>query len=317
MALYLRSFPAPVDGAFGRALTSTESGGTAITLHDKAGHMTRLETVHEIVGPWSLATSKRFWEGFAPGRLASQTETAGIQTTFLCDTDWQRVDAVITQDGPSVRIVVEGPGDLDAATEQVRRLLSIDIDARGWPDVAARDEVVAEAQARLPGFRPCGFFSPYEAAVWSVLSQRLQMRQAVAIKTRLTLQLGDDGAFPSPATLRAASLTLPGRKAEYLHAIAEAALDGQLSGTYLRSLQSSEAFIQVQSILGMGPFSAELVVIRGANFPDVLPRNEGRLSEEVMKRYGPDRSIDEIAEAWKPFRSWAGVHLRALRALDE
>ena len=54
-----------------------------------------------------------------------------------------------------------------------------------------------------------------------------------------------------------------------------------------------------------------------ANFPDVLPRNEGRLSEEVMERYGADRSIDEIAEAWKPFRSWAGVHLRALRALDE
>ncbi|KQQ03433.1 hypothetical protein ASG06_07885 [Rathayibacter sp. Leaf185] len=73
----------------------------------------------------------------------------------------------------------------------------------------------------------------------------------------------------------------------------------------------------MQSILGMGPFSAELVVIRGANFPDVLPRNEGKLSDEVMKRYGADRSIDEIAETWKPFRSWAAVHLRALRALEE
>ncbi len=279
--------------------------------------MTRLETVHDIVGPWSLATSKRFWEGFAPGRLASQTQAAGIHTAFLCDTDWQRVDAVITQDGPSVRIVVEGPGELDAATDQVRRLLSIDIDGRGWPDVAARDGVIADAQARLSGFRPCGFFSPYEAAVWSVLTQRLPIRQAAAIKTRLTQQLGDDGAFPSPATLRAASLDLPGRKAEYLQAIAEAALEGQLSGSYLRSLQPADAFIQVRSILGMGPFSAELVVIRGANFPDVLPRNEGRLSDEITKRYGADRSIDEIAEAWKPFRSWAAVHLRALRALEE
>lgn len=279
--------------------------------------MTRLETVHEIVGPWSLATSKRFWEGFAPGRLASQTRGEGIHTAFLCDTDWQRVDAVITQDGSSVRIVVEGPGELDAATDQVRRLLSIDIDGRGWPDVAARDGVIADAQARLGGFRPCGFFSPYEAAVWSVLTQRLQTRQAVAIKTRLTRQLGDDGAFPSPATLRAASLDLPGRKAEYLDAVAEAALDGQLAGAYLRSLPSADAFAQVKGILGMGPFSAELVVIRGANFPDVLPRNEGRLADEITKRYGADRSIDEIAEAWKPFRSWAAVHLRALRALEE
>ncbi|WP_245154347.1 DNA-3-methyladenine glycosylase 2 family protein [Rhodococcus sp. 1R11] len=235
--------------------------------------MTRLESVHEVAGPWSLETSKRFWEGFTPGRLVSQTHDAGIHTAFLCDTDWQRVDAVITQDGPSVRIVVEGPGELDAATEQVRRLLSIDIDGRGWPDVAARDGVIADAQAQLSGFRPCGFFSPYEAAVWSVLTQRLQIRQAAAIKIRLTQQLGDDGAFPSPATLLAASLDLPGRKAEYLHAVAEAALDGKLSGSHLRSLHWTEAFVQVQRILGMGPFSAELVVIRGANFPDVLPRN--------------------------------------------
>lgn len=279
--------------------------------------MTRLETVHEIVGPWSLATTKRFWEGFTPNRLASPSQDAGIRTAFLCDADWQRVDALITQDGPSVRIVVEGPGDLDGATEQVRRLLSLDIDGRGWPEVAARDAVIADAQARLPGFRPCGFFSPYEAAVWSVLSRRLQIRQAAAVRTRLTQQLGDHGAFPSPAALRAASLDLPDRKAEYLQAIAEAALDGQLPGSHLRSLQPAEALVQVQSILGMGPFSAELVVIRGANFPDVLPRNEGKLSDEVTKRYGDNRSIDEISEDWKPFRSWAAVHLRALRALAE
>lgn len=278
--------------------------------------MTRLETVHEVVGPWSLATTRSFWEGFTPGRLASQTQAAGIHTAFLCDTDWQRVDAVITQDGPSARIVVEGPGELEAATEQVRRLLSIDIDGSGWPDVAERDGVIADAQARLRGFRPCGFFSPYEAAAWAVLTQRLQIRQAVAIKTRLTQQLGDDGVFPSPAALLAASPTLPGRKAEYLHAIAEAALDGRLSGSYLRSLQAADAFVQVQSILGMGPFSAELVVIRGANFPDVLPRNEGRLRDEITRRYGADRSIDEITGAWKPFRSWAAVHLRALRAAE-
>jgi DNA-3-methyladenine glycosylase II len=73
----------------------------------------------------------------------------------------------------------------------------------------------------------------------------------------------------------------------------------------------------VQSILGMGPFSAELVVIRGANFPDVLPRNESRLGDIITKRYGADRSIDEITEAWMPFRSWAAVHLRALQALDD
>ena len=278
--------------------------------------MTRLETVHEIVGPWSLATSKEFWEGFTPNKLVSRTKAEDLHAVFLCDTDWRRVDATVTQEGSSVCIVVEGPGDLDAATDQVRRLLSIDIDGRGWPDVATRDGVIADAQARLPGFRPCGFFSPYEAAVWTVLSRRLHIPQAAAVKTRLTQQLGDDGAFPSPATLLAASPDLPDRKTEYLHAIAAAAIDGQLSGSHLRSMQPDDAFAQVQDILGMGPFSAELVVIRGANFPDVLPHHEGKLSDEITRLYGDDQSIDQITAAWEPFRSWATVHLRALRARE-
>ena len=195
-----------------------------------------LETVHDVDGPWSLATSKRFWEGFAPSALAAQDEDASIHAAFLSDTDWQRIDVVISQVDDAARVVVTGEGDLDAATAQVLRFMSLDIDGRGWPDVADRDSVIADAQRRLPGFRPCGFFSPYEAAAWAVLSQRISMRQAATIKSRLTQEHGDNGAFPAPAVLRELDLNLPGRKTEYLHAVAEAALDGALSGSRLRAL---------------------------------------------------------------------------------
>jgi DNA-3-methyladenine glycosylase II len=69
----------------------------------------------------------------------------------------------------------------------------------------------------------------------------------------------------------------------------------------------------VQAIKGIGPFAAELVVVRGANAPDALPRHERRLSAEVAERYGDGRTLEEVAEAWRPFRTWASVHLRALR----
>jgi DNA-3-methyladenine glycosylase II len=275
--------------------------------------MQRLESTLPVLGPWSLATSKLFWEGFTPSALSPQNASDDIHAVFLCDSDWQRVDAVVTQVGGSARVVVTGPGDLQAATAQVQRFLSIDIDGSAWPEVGRRDPVIADAQQSLPGFRPCGFYSPYEAAAWAVLSQRVQMRQAAAMKTRLTQQLGDDGAFPSPRALHDAELELPGRKAEYLHAVASAALDGLLSGEYLRSLTPQEALRQVQTITGLGPFASELVVIRGANFADVLPQNEPRLGAEIVRLYGAERSLDEIAAAWQPFRSWASVHLRALR----
>ncbi len=113
--------------------------------------------------------------------------------------------------------------------------------------------------------------------------------------------------------LRRLDLGLPGRKAEYLHAVAEAALEGRLDGAALRSVGPNEAVRAVQEVKGLGPFAAELVVIRGANAPDALPRHEHRLDAEVAERYGPDATLAEVSEAWRPFRSWAAVHLRGLR----
>ena len=69
----------------------------------------------------------------------------------------------------------------------------------------------------------------------------------------------------------------------------------------------------MQQVKGLGPFAAELVVVRGANAPDAMPHHERRLEAEIVERYGADRTVDEVAEAWRPFRTWACVHLRALR----
>jgi len=43
----------------------------------------------------------------------------------------------------------------------------------------------------------------------------------------------------------------------------------------------------VQQVKGLGLFAADLVVLRGANTPDGLPRHERRLDAEISERYGP------------------------------
>jgi DNA-3-methyladenine glycosylase II len=173
--------------------------------------------------------------------------------------------------------------------------------------------VIADAQARLPGLRPCGFHSPYEAAAWSVLAQRLRISQAARLRAELIARHGEDGAFPPPHTLARAGLDLPGRKSEYLRAVAEAALDGLLDGAALRALDPDEAVQRVQQVKGLGPFAAELVVVRGANAPDALPRHERRLNAEIAERYGTGRTLAEVSETWRPYRTWAAVYLRVLR----
>ena len=146
-----------------------------------------------------------------------------------------------------------------------------------------------------------------------MLSQRIRIVQAATLREKVVRQHGNDGAFPTPDALLRADLDLPGRKAEYLQAVAHAALDRQLDGVTLRSLDPDDAIAAVQQIRGLGPFAAELVVLRGANAPDALARNEKRLDAEIAEQYGPGRSLEEVSRVWRPFRTWATVHLRVLR----
>jgi DNA-3-methyladenine glycosylase II len=267
----------------------------------------------EVVGPWSLQTTRRFWEGFTPAALADESAGRGLRTVFCAEGDWRRAQAEVTQAGDTARVVLAGDGDLDAAATQVCRFLALDVDGRGWPEVGRRDPVIADAQARLPGLRPCGFHSPYEAAAWSVLAQRVRIVQAARLRAELIACHGEDGAFPPPHTLARAGLDLPGRKSEYLRAVAEAALDGLLDGAALRALDPDEAVQRVQQVKGLGPFAAELVVVRGANAPDALPRHERRLNAEIAEQYGTGRTLAEVSETWRPYRTWAAVYLRVLR----
>ncbi|BDZ52079.1 hypothetical protein GCM10025867_43200 [Frondihabitans sucicola] len=160
--------------------------------------MTVHTTTLDVRGPWSLETSKAFWEGFAPAALGEQPGSGELGTVFVAESDWQRVAVTVTQHDGTATLTLDGSGDLEAAATQVARVLSLDVDARGWPEVGRRDPVIADAQRRLPGLRPCGFHSPYEAAAWSVLSQRVRIRQAASMRNDLVARHGDDGAFPPP-----------------------------------------------------------------------------------------------------------------------
>jgi len=68
----------------------------------------------------------------------------------------------------------------------------------------------------------------------------------------------------------------------------------------------------VQDIKGLGPFGAELVVLRGANTTDTLPHHEHRLTTVIDQMYGADQALAELSLRWRPFRTWAALHLRVL-----
>jgi DNA-3-methyladenine glycosylase II len=126
-------------------------------------------------------------------------------------------------------------------------------------------------------------------------------------------------AFPVPEALLAVESFpgLPPEKIERLHGVARAALDGLLDPARLLTLGPERAAAEVQAIKGIGPFYSELIVIRATGFADVLPATEPKalaLAGDLYGLGGPATAdqLRELAEPWRPFRTWATVLIRAV-----
>jgi DNA-3-methyladenine glycosylase II len=236
------------------------------------------------------------------------------------------VGVCLTQDANGrVRGTVYGDAPVDAVRLQTARILSLDVDGRAWPEVARRDPVVARLQKMFPGFRPVNWSNAFEAAAWCLISSRIAMRQAQAVKERMCRELGVSidihghrlHCFPAPeALIRLRSFKgLFGRKVEYLNALGHAAMAGEVDTETLRTMGRDEALASLKRLKGIGEFGSQLVRLRALSAVDELPTAEPRLLSAIRVEYGlshePDiAKLTELAEQWQPFRMWVAVSLR-------
>jgi DNA-3-methyladenine glycosylase II len=282
-------------------------------------------------GPFSLRESALFGFGqrMRPGGVGSQEPTFDgvMRLAFCLDGYRDQVGVELRQVDDGVRAVVHGKGDLAAVEAQVSRVLSLDHDATGFVQVGKRDRVIKKLQQTAPGLRPPLFYSPYEAATWSVLSARRSGWQMSQVRAQLsaahgaTFDLAGErlAALPTPAQLLRVE-AFPGiepARLERMHGVAQAAVDGLLDAARLRELGPNDAMTEVQRINGIGPFYAGLIVVRATGFTDVLPVNEPKALEVVRQLYdlsGPptQQEFEAIAEKWRPWRTWATVLLRSV-----
>ena len=280
----------------------------------------------EPAGPFSLAAAAEFLAGFPPADRADAAGGAGLRLAFLRDAFDGAAGVSLRERDGVVHGEVAGAGSPGAVRAQAARILSLDLDGSGYAAVGERDPVVGELQRARPGLRPVLYPSPYEAAAWAIVSARIRGPQAVAVRRRLATEHGEpvevDGealaTFPAPERLLALREVrgLTGEKVTRLHAVAEAALAGRLDAEALRAMDAGEALAQMREIRGLGPFLAELVLLRGAGAPDVLPAHAPRIRAAVAAAYAlpeppGDEQLAAIAEGWRPYRSWVCLLLRA------
>jgi DNA-3-methyladenine glycosylase II len=219
-----------------------------------------------------------------------------------------------------------GVADVEIVRARVARVLSLDHHAREFVRIGKRDAVMARLLAAAPGFRLPLFYSPYEAAIWSVLSARRPALQMAAVRDRLGEHHGTAfevagerlAALPTPEQLlRVGAFDgAPEPKLKRMHSIADAALRGDLDVDRLRGMAPEEALRDLQRLDGIGPFYSALILIRATGHTDVLPENEPKALALAGRLYNLGHDADPaemraIAERWHPFRTWATVRLRA------
>jgi DNA-3-methyladenine glycosylase II len=281
-------------------------------------------------GPFSLEEARRFLQGFGPASHEPESTRGHLHIAVVPDGEAGAGGACVQMDGDDVLIETFGRADADATHRQVEGMLSLQVDATEFASLGDREPVVGRMLRAHPGWRPVSFPSAFEAGTWFLLSHRVRMTQAAAIKARMRDELGDAvavhedvlRAFPGPEVIAGleAFSGVPDRKLGNLRALAHAALEGRLGAERLRQMPEEEALTELCSLPGVGPFTAQGILLRGAGAPDVLAPDEPRIAGAAALAYGLDESPDRdelavLAERWRPFRSWVQMLLRT--ALEE
>ncbi|REE98320.1 DNA-3-methyladenine glycosylase 2 family protein [Thermomonospora umbrina] len=205
-----------------------------------------------------------------------------------------------------------------------RRLLDLDAEPHAVHDVLGADGLLAPLVAARPGLRVPGAFDGFEMAVRAVLGQQVSVAAARTFAGRLVARCGEPLAqptgtlthrFPTAGAVAAADLSglgLTGARERTLRALAEATASGDLD--LGGGADPAETERRLLALPGVGPWTASYVAMRALGDPDAFPSGDLALRNAVRDLTGVETSAQDLverAEAWRPWRAYAVMHLWA------
>jgi AraC family transcriptional regulator of adaptative response / DNA-3-methyladenine glycosylase II len=170
------------------------------------------------------------------------------------------------------------------------------------------------------GLRVPGTWDGFELAVRAILGQQVSVAGATTLMGRLTAIFGEpvpenaDGFTRlSPTAERLAdagadairSIGLPVARAETVHRLATLVARGELS--FEADADVRALMRRLVEVRGIGPWTAEYIVMRALHWPDAFPA-----SDLVLRRAAGNLTTAKLtkrAELWRPWRSYAAMQL--------
>ena len=211
------------------------------------------------------------------------------------------------------------PAALFQLSSAARRTFDLAADPARIALAFRADPLLGPLVARRPGLRIPGAWDPFECAVRAVLGQQVSVAAGRTLAARLVARAGravaggGDGLthlFPSPSALAAANLDglgLPGARVRALQALAAAVAGGSLD----LGAPAPEVAARLEALPGFGAWTAQYVALRALGEPDAFPGADLVLRRMAAADGAPltTRALEARAEAWRPWRGYAVLHL--------
>jgi AraC family transcriptional regulator of adaptative response / DNA-3-methyladenine glycosylase II len=229
-----------------------------------------------------------------------------------------------SEDALELRVRGAPPASLFQLSSAARRTFDLAADPAAIALAFKSDPLLSPLVHNRPGLRIPGAWDPFECAVRAVLGQQVSVAAGRTLAARLVARAGQELAtgteglthlFPSPGALEAANLDglgITGARIRALKEMARAVMDGRLDFT----LPATEVAAALALLPGFGDWTAQYVSLRALGEPDAF------LSGDLVLRRvaGVDgspltaRLLEARAEAWRPWRGYAVLHLWHLAA---
>jgi len=213
--------------------------------------------------------------------------------------------------------------DLAMAISRCRRLLDLDADPVAICDQLGADPVLGPLVDKAPGRRIPRTVDGAELAVRAVLGQQVSTAAARTHGARLARSYGeqiDDPVggltrlFPDMAAIAAADpaqIALPAARQRTLAALASGLADGAIDLAAGADWQLARA--QLSAVPGLGPWTVELIAMRGLGDPDAFtPTDLGvRRAARILDLPVSASALTRRAASWRPWRGYAVQYLWA------
>jgi AraC family transcriptional regulator of adaptative response / DNA-3-methyladenine glycosylase II len=218
-------------------------------------------------------------------------------------------------------LVLDDFRDLTTAIARCRRLLDLDADPEAVDEALSDDAEFCAVVAKEPGQRIPRTVDEAELAVRAVLGQQVSTKAASTHAGRLVAAYGQpindpEGTlthtFPSVeqlADIDPVHLAVPKARQRTLSAL----VSGLAAERVVLSAGCDweSARTQLLALPGVGPWTAEVIAMRGLGDPDAFPATDLglRLAAKQLGLPSDERSLVARSARWRPWRSYATQYL--------